>query len=199
MRTRIGAVVGLALTVLVMPLFAHHSIGSTYEIDKSVTLKGIVTKVEWQNPHVILHLDVKNDDGSIVGWTVETLPARGLMSRGLDRDFIKAGDTVGTNVFVAKDGAQRAAFTSTSWRRDQICEPYRHPRRLEEGQHRVPRANTTNHQERISNCDHGRTFRVVVAYAANAPLQEPYLPGGVVHDEPERHTMPAFWRCFGHS
>jgi hypothetical protein len=109
MRTQIGAVVGLALTVSVLPLFAHHSIGSIYDTDKSVTLKGIVTKVEWQNPHVILHLDVKNDDGSTVGWSVETLAASGLMSRGLDRDFIKAGDTVSMNVFVAKDGAQRAA------------------------------------------------------------------------------------------
>ena len=46
---------------------------------------------------------------SIVSWNVETLAGRGLMSRGLDRDFIKTGDTVGMNVFVAKDGARRAA------------------------------------------------------------------------------------------
>jgi len=97
------------LTVAVMPLYAHQSIESFYDIDKLVTLKGIVTMVEWQNPHVMLHLDVKDGDGSIVSWNVETMSAEGLMSRGLERDFIKAGDTVSMSVFVAKDGAQRAA------------------------------------------------------------------------------------------
>jgi hypothetical protein len=109
MRIQIGAIVGLALTMSVMPLFAHHSIGAIYDIDRLVTLKGIVTQVEWQNPHVILHLDVKNDDGSIVSWNVETLAARGFMSRGLDRGFIRTGDTVSMSVLVAKVGAQRAA------------------------------------------------------------------------------------------
>ena len=64
---------------------------------------------ESQNPHVVLRIDAKNDDGSIVNWSVETLAARGLMRQGLDRDFVKAGDAISIDVFVAKNGAQRAA------------------------------------------------------------------------------------------
>ncbi len=72
MKTGIGAIVGLAVTISGIPLLAHHTISAVYDVDKLVTLKGVVTEVDWQNPHVVIHLDVKNDDGGVVSWNVET-------------------------------------------------------------------------------------------------------------------------------
>jgi hypothetical protein len=112
MRTRMGALVGLALTMSGISLLAHHTISAVYDIDTLVTLKGVVTEVDWHNPHVVIHLDVKNDDGRVVSWNVETQPIYLLKRKGLDRDFIKAGDTASMNVFVAKDGSQKAALDS---------------------------------------------------------------------------------------
>ena len=77
-----------------------------------MTLKGIVTQVQWQNPHVVLHTDATNGDGSVVAWDVETLAARNLMQRGLARDFIRVGDAVSMSVFVARNGTHRATAQS---------------------------------------------------------------------------------------
>ncbi len=95
-----------------IPLLAHHTISAVYDVDTLVTLKGVVTEVDWQNPHVVIHLDVKQDDGGVVSWNVETQAIYILKRKGLDRDFIKTGDAASMNVFVARDGAQKAALES---------------------------------------------------------------------------------------
>ena len=111
MKTGIGAIVILAV-ISGIPLLAHHTISAVYDVDTLVTLKGVVTEVDWQNPHVVIHLDVKHDDGSVVSWNVETQAIYILKRKGLDRDFIKTGDAASMNVFVARDGAQKAALES---------------------------------------------------------------------------------------
>jgi hypothetical protein len=111
MRTAICAIVAF-LTVLVMPVLAHHTISAVYDTNKVVTLNGVVTEVDWQNPHVILHLDAKNDDGTLVSWDVETWHLQGMRRRGLNQDFVKVGEAVSMNVFVARDGARKAALDS---------------------------------------------------------------------------------------
>jgi hypothetical protein len=111
MTTPRAALVALALTVST-PLLAHHTISAVYDTSKVVTLKGVVTEVDWQNPHVILHLDVKSDDGTIVSWNIETWHLQGMRRRGLTQDFVKAGDTVDMTVFVAKDRTRKAELES---------------------------------------------------------------------------------------
>src|SRR5262245_18721353 len=101
MKTSSAALVAVALTVSAPALLAHHTIS-----------KGVVTEVDWQNPHVILHLDVKNDDGALVSWDVETWHLQGMRWRGLNQVFVKAGDTVDMTVFVAKDGTRKAELES---------------------------------------------------------------------------------------
>jgi hypothetical protein len=110
MRSRIGsAAAGLALMASVTPLSAHHTIAAVYDVSKLVTLKGVVAEVDWQSPHIVFHLDVKNGDGTLVRWDVETKNPQGLRQMGLTQDFVKAGDAVTMDVFVAKDGTQHAA------------------------------------------------------------------------------------------
>ena len=101
------------MTVSAAAPSAHHTISAVYDISKVVTLKGVVTEVDWQNPHVILHLDVKNDDGTLVTWNVETWHLQGMRRRGLTQQaFVKVGDAVDMTVFVAKDGTWKAELES---------------------------------------------------------------------------------------
>jgi hypothetical protein len=112
MRTRIGFIVGFAATMWAMPLLAHHTISWYYDVDKLVTLKGVVTEIDWVNPHILFHLEVTKDDGTIVSWTVETRAAYIMKRRGFAQDFAKAGETVSMAVFIAKDGGPKAAMQS---------------------------------------------------------------------------------------
>jgi hypothetical protein len=112
MKAPSTALVALAVAVLAAPLSAHHTISAIYDTNTVVTLKGVVTEVDWQNPHVILHLDVKNDDGSLVNWAVETWHLQGMRRHGLTQDFVKAGDAVDMTVFTAKDGTRKAELES---------------------------------------------------------------------------------------
>jgi Family of unknown function (DUF6152) len=105
MRTLISAMIAVVATT---PLVAHHRADLGYDTKHRVTLKGTVTEVEWRNPHVILHLDAKNGNGTVAMWDVQTLGPVLLMQQGLNLDFIKAGDTVNMTVCVAKDGAMKA-------------------------------------------------------------------------------------------
>ena len=91
----------------VMPLFAHHS-SAAYDNAKVVTMKGAVSSLDWRNPHVRIHLNVPDADGRIVNWDVETWGTGQLSLRGVTNGFVKPGDRVSIDVFVAKDGTPRA-------------------------------------------------------------------------------------------
>ena len=97
----------LAIALAVMPLFAHHSTAA-YDTTKLVTIKGSVTSLDWRNPHVRIHLDVPDADRRIVNWDVETWGTGQLSVRGLTNGFVKPGDRVSIDVFLAKDGSPRA-------------------------------------------------------------------------------------------
>ena len=70
---------------------------------------GTVTKVEWKNPHVILHMDVKGEAGQVTNWELELNSPRMLMSQGWKLDSLKPGDQVTANGFPAKNGAKIAS------------------------------------------------------------------------------------------
>ena len=67
----LGRVVGVGVLLAVPPLVAHHSFSAEFDADKTVTLKGTITKMEWVNPHSWLHIDVKGPDGTVVSWAIE--------------------------------------------------------------------------------------------------------------------------------
>ena len=104
MRTILAlATVSLALLFSTASLQAHHSFSATYDGNKPITLRGTIVKMGWQNPHAHLYVDVKNADGKVVTWEVESAGPTTLMKQGLRKeDFV--GAEVVIKGFLAKDG-----------------------------------------------------------------------------------------------
>jgi hypothetical protein len=96
------------LGLLVAPVFAHHSFTAEYDSAKPVTLTGVVTKVEWMNPHARFYVDVKDDDGKMTNWELELGSPNALMRLGWTRNSLKIGDQVNVEGSLAKDGSKLA-------------------------------------------------------------------------------------------
>jgi len=98
----------LMAAAFVTPAMAHHSFAAEYDSKKPVTMKGIITKVDWMNPHVYFFIDVKDDSGNITNWGFEMGPPAGLQRGGWTRNTMKVGDEVIVEGTLAKDGARQA-------------------------------------------------------------------------------------------
>jgi len=71
------------------PALAHHAFGAEYDATKPLTLVGTLAKIEWVNPHGWIHMDVKQPDGKIKQWTIETTNPNQLATRGVKKaDFV---------------------------------------------------------------------------------------------------------------
>ena len=88
-------------------MLAHHSFAAEYESKDLVTLTGVITKVEWTNPHIYFYVDVKDASGTVVNWAVEGYPPNTLKRTGFTRDDLKVGDTVTVTAYTAKDSSDR--------------------------------------------------------------------------------------------
>ena len=87
---------------------AHHSLASQFDEGKPLTLQGVITKVEWVNPHVYLHLDVKDKTGTSASWVFETLPPAMLRRGGLRSDMLGKGEMVTVLAYHARNGSNLA-------------------------------------------------------------------------------------------
>ena len=115
MRSRLlqFLMVGAAgLRVLAMPsapLLAHHSFAAEYDSQAPVTMQGVVSKIEWTNPHAYIHIDVKEPDGKVVTWAFEGYPPNTLKRTGFPRDLLKTGDAITITGWRARYSPGRAA------------------------------------------------------------------------------------------
>ncbi len=102
------ALLGAALLASAASLAAHHSPSAIFDMKKKIQLKGTVTKVDWVNPHIVLFMDAKADDGTVENWKFESNPPRWFTKVGVNRaDFAAAiGQTVTVEIVKAIDGSK---------------------------------------------------------------------------------------------
>lgn len=96
------------IAVLAAPVWAHHAFDAEYDAKKPATLKGVVTKVEWMNPHARVYVDVKDGNGTVTTWNLELASPNTLFRQGWKRDSLKIGDQVTVSCSLAKDGSRMA-------------------------------------------------------------------------------------------
>lgn len=95
-------------------LWAHHSFAAEFDANKRVTLKGVVTSVDWRNPHIYVYLNVKDDRGNMTQWACELGPPNVLMRQGWTRNTVKEGDEVTIDGAIAKDASNRCNTRSVT-------------------------------------------------------------------------------------
>lgn len=93
-----------AATIVSQPLAAHHGRGRAYDMQTRLTLKGTVSQVKWQNPHVLIYIDVKDDASKVVTWAFENSNVHTLAVQGYNRNTLKVGDQVTAIVNPAVNG-----------------------------------------------------------------------------------------------
>ena len=113
MRYRVfGFVVLVACVVAAATMSAHHSVPGQFDTSKPITLKGVISKVDWINPHIYVHLDVKDASGTTATWALSTLPTAMMRRAGLTKETLqgKAGEEVTINAVPARDGSQHLGW-----------------------------------------------------------------------------------------
>ncbi|HUF73500.1 MAG TPA: DUF6152 family protein [Gammaproteobacteria bacterium] len=109
---RTGLLVGLC--ALAAPAAAHHSFAAVFDRDQPIEITGIVTSIEWLNPHVWFYVDVQNEEGEIENWGFEMGSPNGLIRRGWNHNSLQVGAEVSVVGVLARDGSQRAAVRTVT-------------------------------------------------------------------------------------
>jgi len=106
MRTRLSAmVVGLGVLFTTVPMVAHHSFSAEYDSGQRLALRGVITEMEWINPHAWLHVDVKDANGQVVNWAIECGAPQALFRRGWTKKSLQPGLEVIVQGYRAKDAS----------------------------------------------------------------------------------------------
>lgn len=109
MRVRLMALTFGLLFGTAPVLLAHHSFAAEYDANQPVKVTGVVTRVDWTNPHIWFFVDVKDQQGKVTSWGFSGGPPGVLQRRGISKTALKAGDTVVVEGFRARDGSNNAS------------------------------------------------------------------------------------------
>ena len=100
----LGTLISLALSV---PANAHHSFAPEFDATKPITLTGVVTAVDWLNPHVYFYVDVKDEHGKVTKWGFELGSPSTLIQAGWNRRSLQVGETITVEGLGARSGLER--------------------------------------------------------------------------------------------
>ena len=104
-------VVALAGCLIAGAAAAHHSVIGAFDPEQRVLLTGVISRVDWINPHTYLYLDVSNDDGTTTVWRLESAPTAMLRKGGITpAKLMDGGSTVTVEAIQARDGTEHLAF-----------------------------------------------------------------------------------------
>src|SRR5437667_4226993 len=109
MRAKLALTVaslGVLLFIAVAPAWAHHAFAAEFDANKQVKFKGTVTRMEWTNPHVWIHVDVKQPNGTVEKWAIEAGTPNVLYRRGFTKDSLLPGTEILVDGYRAKDGSR---------------------------------------------------------------------------------------------
>ena len=99
--------VGTLIVAAPTPVPAHHAFGPEFDANRPIHLEGVVTRMEWINPHSWVHLDVTNEDGSTTSWMVEGGTPNTLLRRGFTKNSLLPGTEIIVDGYQAKDGSDK--------------------------------------------------------------------------------------------
>ena len=120
-RLAVSSLVMIGLLTASVPLFAHHG-NASYGNAKQLTVKGTVTEWVWLNPHTLLKMEVKDEEGKVVNWVVEWSAPSSLINFGINKQTFKPGDEVTVVMITPDNGApvgriQRVMLANGKWLR----------------------------------------------------------------------------------
>jgi len=116
MRQRFNRLMAVFAMLLLVAsaAFGHHSVAGQFDTSKSLTLKGSISKVNWMNPHIYVYLDVKESDGTVSTWALETLPTAMMRKAGLSKEAVMGtpGEVLTVQIVSARDGTKHLGWIS---------------------------------------------------------------------------------------
>ena len=107
---KIAGFAALGLLILTAPAFAHHPFASEFDASAPVNVTGKVTKVEWNEPHVVFHVAVTDPSGQTRDWSLEAASPAMLERNGWTRSMLNEGDQITVRGYRAKS----QPFTATA-------------------------------------------------------------------------------------
>ena len=101
-------VAGAGLVLFSGSMLAHHSFDAQYDRSQTIPMTGVVTKVEWLNPHARFYIDVEDESGAVVNWNMELGSPNGLTRAGWSRHTLQIGEKVVVMASLSIDGTNMA-------------------------------------------------------------------------------------------
>jgi hypothetical protein len=104
------ALAAIAALLSVGPLVAHHAVSAEFDAGRVVTLKGVVSRVDWVNPHIFVYFDAKDENGKVTTWRLQSAPPMFFKGSGLTKDKLLDGSEATVTAYPAKDGTDAFGF-----------------------------------------------------------------------------------------
>jgi len=104
----IPSILAVLLAAAAVPTKAHHSFAAEFDSNKPMTVTGVVTRVEWTNPHAYIYVDVKDKDGKVESWGFEMGPPHMLQNAGWKKNTLTVGEQVTVDGWMARNKSQYA-------------------------------------------------------------------------------------------